>query len=118
MQPDRALYDVAALRALEQRATQALGDDYVLMQRAGAAAWRDLLAHWPAAQRIVVACGPGNNGGDGYLLAAHAGRSGRRVQVVRLGAPRTDVAPAGRASVATTATTTLPPFRARRRAAT
>jgi len=92
MQPDRALYDVAALRALEQRATQALGDDYVLMQRAGAAAWRDLLAHWPAAQRIVVVCGPGNNGGDGYLLAGHAARSGRTVQVVRLGGPRTAVA--------------------------
>jgi len=92
MQPDRALHDVVALRALEQRAAQALGDDYLLMQRAGAAAWRDLLAHWPAAQRIVVVCGPGNNGGDGYLLAAHAARSGRSVQVVRLGAPRTAVA--------------------------
>jgi NAD(P)H-hydrate epimerase len=92
MQPDRALHDVATLRALEQRAAQALGDDFVLMQRAGAAAWRDLLAHWAAAQRIVVACGPGNNGGDGYLLAAHAARSGRSVRVVRLGAPRTPVA--------------------------
>src|SRR6476619_5210260 len=59
MPPDRALYDVAALRALEQRATQALGDDFVLMQRAGDAAWRELLAHWAAAQCIVVVCGPG-----------------------------------------------------------
>jgi NAD(P)H-hydrate epimerase len=92
MHPDRALHDVAALRALEQRTAQALGDEFVLMQRAGAAAWRDLLAHWPAAQRIVVACGPGNNGGDGYLLAAHAAGSGRSVRVVRLGAPRTTVA--------------------------
>src|SRR6476619_6078299 len=92
MPPDRALYDVAALRALEQRATQALGDDFVLMQRAGDAAWRELLAHWAAAQRIVVVCGPGNNGGDGYLVAAYAARSGRAVRVVQVGAPRTPLA--------------------------
>ena len=92
MQPDRALYDVAALRALEQRATQALGDGFVLMQRAGEAAWRALLAQWPAAQRIVVVCGPGNNGGDGYVVATHAARSGRAVRVVQVGAPRTPLA--------------------------
>ena len=88
MQPDRALYDVASLRALEKRAAQALGDDFVLMRRAGEAAWRDLLGWWPAARRVVVVCGPGNNGGDGYLLAAHAARSGRAVHVVCFGAPR------------------------------
>jgi len=92
MQPDRALYDIAALRALEQRATQALGDDFALMQRAGEAAWRELLARWPGAQRILVVCGPGNNGGDGYLLAAHARSSGRDVRILRLGAPRTAMA--------------------------
>ena len=37
MPPDRALYDVAALRALEQRVTRAHGDGFVLMQRAGEA---------------------------------------------------------------------------------
>src|SRR5690606_22641694 len=89
-----ALYDTAALRALEQRAAQALGDDFVLMQRAGGAAWRCLLAHWPQAQRIAVVCGPGNNGGDGYVLATQALASGRRVQVLRLAghAPRSALA--------------------------
>jgi NAD(P)H-hydrate epimerase len=64
------------------------------MRRAGAAAWRELLDHWPQAQRIVVVCGPGNNGGDGYVLACHAVTSGRQVQVVRLARhePRTDLA--------------------------
>ena len=62
------------------------------MHRAGQAAWRFLLAHWPQAQRITVVCGPGNNGGDGYLVAAHAARSGRPVGVVRLSAPRTEAA--------------------------
>lgn len=85
-----ALYDTAALRALERRASQALGDDYELMRRAGQAAWRHVLEHWPQAQRIVVACGPGNNGGDGYVLAAHALAAGRDVRVLRLAghAPR------------------------------
>jgi NAD(P)H-hydrate epimerase len=92
MQPDRELYDVASLRALEQRTALTLGDDFVLMQRAGEAAWRDLLGWWPAAQRLVVVCGPGNNGGDGYLLAAHAMRSGRSVHVLRLGVPRSALA--------------------------
>ena len=88
------LYDTAALRTLEARATAALGDDYVLMQRAGQAAWRFLLQHWPQAQRIVVACGPGNNGGDGYVLARHACESGRDVRVLRLSAhaPRSGLA--------------------------
>lgn len=60
------------------------GDAYGLMQAAGEAAWRGLLRHWPHAQRIVVACGPGNNGGDGYVLARHAHAAGRDVRVVRL----------------------------------
>src|SRR5690606_3228701 len=88
------LYDNAALRRAEVRAASELGDDFVLMQRAGLAAWRCVLAHWPQAQRIAVACGPGNNGGDGYVLARHAREAGRQVRVLRLPghAPRGEVA--------------------------
>ena len=82
-----ALYDVAALRAIEARAMASLGDEFVLMQRAGAAAWRELLAHWPQARRITVACGPGNNGGDGFVLARHVLESGREVRVLQLQPP-------------------------------
>lgn len=84
MLPAAALYDIAALRTLETRATAALDDSFELMRRAGQAAWREALRHWPDAQRLVVVCGPGNNGGDGYMLARHALQSGRRVLVVRL----------------------------------
>jgi NAD(P)H-hydrate epimerase len=86
-----AMYDAAALRALERRAALPPGDGLALMRRAGAAGWRCVLRHWPQAQRIVVACGPGNNGGDGYVLAAHALQAGRDVVVLRLPshAPRT-----------------------------
>lgn len=81
------LYDSAALRVLEARAAAASGgDDYEPMRRAGQAAWRFVLRHWPAVHRIVVACGPGNNGGDGYVFARHAHASGRVVRVLRLDA--------------------------------
>ena len=79
------LYDTDAMRALEARAAATCdGDAFALMARAGQAAWQCVLRHWPRAQRIVVACGPGNNGGDGYVLALHAQRSGRDVRVLRL----------------------------------
>jgi hydroxyethylthiazole kinase-like uncharacterized protein yjeF len=88
------LHDTADLRAIEARAAAMLGDSFELMRRAGQAAWRELLQHWPQAQRILVVCGPGNNGGDGYVLARHALASGRAVQVVHLPGhePRGDIA--------------------------
>lgn len=88
------LLDETALRGIETRAAAALGDAFELMRRAGQAAWRELLEHWPQAQRLVVVCGPGNNGGDGYVLAWHALMAGRRVEVVRLPghAPRSELA--------------------------
>lgn len=87
------LFDTAALRLLEARGIAACdGDGFALMARAGRAAWRSVLKHWPREQRIVVACGPGNNGGDGYVLARHAQASGRDVQVLRLQPPATPLA--------------------------
>ncbi len=85
MPATHALYDVGALRLLEARGIALCdGDGFALMGRAGEAAWRCVLAHWPQARRIVVACGPGNNGGDGYVLARHAQVSGRDAHVLRL----------------------------------
>lgn len=90
--PTVALRDVATLRAVEVQAASALGDEHVLMQRAGEACWRYVLQYWPQAQRIVVACGAGNNGGDGYVLARHALQAGRDVRVVRASAPGSEQA--------------------------
>ena len=88
------LYDAAALRAVEGAMAERLGDGFALMARAGQAAWRELLARWPEVQRIVVVCGPGNNGGDGYELCRHAHESGRDARVLRIEAhaPRTELA--------------------------
>jgi len=90
-----SLYSSAAARELDRLAAADLGGDgYALMQRAGQAAWRVLLQRWPQAQRLVVACGSGNNGGDGYVLARLALQSGRKVRVVHPpgGGPRTPLA--------------------------
>ncbi|MEO6155017.1 MAG: NAD(P)H-hydrate dehydratase [Thermomonas sp.] len=95
MSPITALYDVDALRMLEARGIALCGGDrFALMARAGEAGWRYVLAHWPQARRIVVVCGPGNNGGDGYVLARHAHESGRDVRVLRMAghAPATALA--------------------------
>ncbi|MCW4453890.1 NAD(P)H-hydrate dehydratase [Flavobacterium sp. MXW15] len=89
------LFDTRAARRIDAQATALLGGDgYVLMQRAGQAAWQCLLERWPQAQRIAVVCGTGNNGGDGYVLARLAQQSGRQVRVVHLpgAGPRTELA--------------------------
>ena len=90
-----ALYDTAALRELERRAREVAGiDETTLMRRAGQAAWRCLLEHWPEARRVVVLCGPGNNGGDGWVLAKHALDSGVDIRVAQAAGcePRTSLA--------------------------
>ena len=85
-----ALFHTAALRALEARGIAAAGGDgLALMARAGQAAWRCVLEHWPQARRPCIACGPGNNGGDGYVLGTHARMAGLPVRVFALAPPRT-----------------------------
>ena len=62
---------------------------YELMERAGKAAFELLRETWPLARRIAVLCGPGNNGGDGYVLARLAHAGGRAARVIALAPPNT-----------------------------
>jgi ADP-dependent NAD(P)H-hydrate dehydratase / NAD(P)H-hydrate epimerase len=81
----RDLYTVEQVRAFDRRAIDDLGlTGFELMNRAATAAFTALCRHWPGARRIVVFCGPGNNGGDGYLLASLAHDVGMAVEVIEL----------------------------------
>lgn len=81
----RAIYSVEQVRDLDRRAIEEHGvPGYELMRRAAAAALAALRARWPAARRIRVYCGAGNNGGDGYVLAALARAAGLEPTVVAL----------------------------------
>nr|WP_251140634.1 NAD(P)H-hydrate dehydratase [Rhodoferax sp. U11-2br] len=58
---------------------------HTLMQRASLAVARLALAIAPHAQRIWIACGPGNNGGDGLEAAWHLQQWGKHCVVTWLG---------------------------------
>ncbi len=83
-----ALYTAGQVRDLDARAIHEFGiPGYQLMTRAGHATLNALRALWPAARTITVLCGPGNNGGDGYVVARVARAQNLRVHVVALGDP-------------------------------
>jgi NAD(P)H-hydrate epimerase len=72
-----ALFRAADTRAADLRAASECGlAGGVLMERAGGAAFALLRERFPRARRIAVVCGPGNNGGDGYVLARLAREAG------------------------------------------
>src|SRR5688572_7959982 len=84
--PDRPwpVHAATAIRRLERRAAAAL-PPHTPMQRAGLAAARLTLALAPHARKIWVACGPGNNGGDGFEAALHLKQWGKEPVVTWLG---------------------------------
>ena len=58
-----------------------------LMERAGQAVAAAALKRFPQAHRFVVLCGPGNNGGDGYVAARALLEAGATVAVFHLSDP-------------------------------
>jgi NAD(P)H-hydrate epimerase len=78
-----AIYTSAQMRALDTYAIRERGvPSYTLMKRAAEASLRALRTRWPTALRIVVFCGTGNNGGDGYALARFARAAGLEVRAI------------------------------------
>lgn len=81
-----ALYSVAQVRAIEAAALSSVGPG-ILMQRAGAAVARHALTLLPERSKdlnVLVAAGPGNNGGDALEAAALLAQQGINVTIIHL----------------------------------
>lgn len=81
---------VEAVRELDRRAVSDFGvPGVVLMENAGVALREQALAMLAEARsgEAVIVCGPGNNGGDGFVLARHLINRGVGVRVVLAGDP-------------------------------
>ena len=87
------LHSIAATRLMEAAGLAGL-PPHTLMQRAGLSVARLALAVAPHAHTLWVACGPGNNGGDGLEAAMHLKRWGKNVVVTWLGTAGTALADA------------------------
>lgn len=107
----RSLYTAAQSRAVDRCAIDGHGlSGSLLMARAARAAFKRLLERMPAPEALQVLCGPGNNGGDGLLVAMLAAGRNIPVRVFLVdGEPRSDDARRA-AQRARAAGLTLEPF--------
>src|SRR5829696_3953514 len=72
----------AAVRELDRRAIDEFGvPGVVLMENAGRGAAELLVRLNPERRRVLILCGPGNNGGDGFVMARHLDARGWPVEV-------------------------------------
>jgi NAD(P)H-hydrate epimerase len=79
------ILSTADMFAVDLRTSADFGVSFAtLMENAGSAVARFILRELPAARRIVVLCGKGNNGGDGLVAARHLEQAGCEVTVLLL----------------------------------
>ena len=90
-----AVLTVTEMRAAEAAAVSQGTSEWELMQRAGEGA-ADYVWRIAAGRPVTVLCGPGNNGGDGYVLAEVLRTRGLDVAVVAPVEPGTDTATTAR----------------------
>lgn len=77
----------AEVRSIDERAAEELGlPTLVLMENAGRGAADILLSALAPGDRVMIACGTGNNGGDGAVVARHLDSTGHPQRVVWFGA--------------------------------
>jgi ADP-dependent NAD(P)H-hydrate dehydratase / NAD(P)H-hydrate epimerase len=76
------------MREIDRATSQRFGvPSLTLMENAGTALAEFVVSTYPAAERIGVICGKGNNGGDGLVAARRLKAAGREVRVVLLAEP-------------------------------
>ena len=82
------IVSTAEMRAIDKSTSEHFGvPSLTLMENAGAAVAEHVLEQHRAARRIVVFCGKGNNGGDGFVAARRLHQKGKTVQVILLADP-------------------------------
>ncbi len=87
MREDRATLSVEVIRAIDRLAIEQFGfSSLVLMENAGRGAVERIQLDYPGANSVVIACGKGNNGGDGYVIARHLAIAGWTVSCLALAA--------------------------------
>jgi hydroxyethylthiazole kinase-like uncharacterized protein yjeF len=92
---DRFILTAAEMRAAEEGAIAAGTPVEALMERAGLAA-AEAIWRFAGPLPALVLCGPGNNGGDGYVIARELKARGVAVRVAALAEPKGDAARAAR----------------------
>jgi NAD(P)H-hydrate epimerase len=74
----------ALVREFDRRAIEEFSvPGVVLMENAGRGAAELLMRLNPERQSVIIYCGPGNNGGDGFVIARHLDIGGWPVRFVR-----------------------------------
>ncbi|HWZ81687.1 MAG TPA: NAD(P)H-hydrate dehydratase [Terriglobales bacterium] len=79
------IVSAAEMREIDRSTAERFGvPSLTLMENAGSAVSRFILAEYPQARRISVICGKGNNGGDGFVVARKLSESGIVVRLLLL----------------------------------
>ena len=79
------IVSAAEMREIDRSTSEHFGvPSITLMENAGSAVARFVLADYPHAGRVSVICGKGNNGGDGFVVARKLVEMGRAVRVLLL----------------------------------